>query len=117
MLRRINRLRKKKEINGAFSRGKSVKEGCLVLKSAENQLNSVRFCFVVSKRVSKTAVGRNLLKRRMREIARAALPDLKPGYDLILIAMPGLEKEDYSSIESIMKKSFLRSGIIIGDKL
>jgi ribonuclease P protein component len=117
MLQRINRLCKKKEIDGVFLRGKSVKEGCLVLKSAENQLNSVRFCFVVSKRVSKTAVGRNLLKRRMREIARAALPNLKPGYDLILIAMPGLEIKDYPGIESLMKKSFSRSGVIIGDKL
>lgn len=117
MLQRINRLCKKKEIDGVFLQGKSIKEGYLVLKFAKNQLNSTRFCFVVSKRVSKTAVGRNLLKRRMREIARAALPGLKSGYDLVLIAVPGLEKKDYPGIESAMTRCFSRSGVIIGDKL
>lgn len=117
MLPKINRLCKKKEIDGVFLRGKSVKEGFLVLKTAKSRLETVRFCFVVSKRVSKTAVGRNLIKRRMREIARAALPRLKSGHDLIFIAMPGLEKMDYPRIEKDMKKSFARSGIIMSDKL
>ena len=100
-----------------FGRGKSVKEGNLTLKAAKNQLDSVRFCFVVSKRVSKTAVGRNLIKRRMREISKAALPYLKPGYDLIFIVAPGFGKLDYRGIAEIMEKTFLRAGLMTAGKI
>jgi ribonuclease P protein component len=117
MLQKTNRLCKKKEIDGVFRRGKSVKEGNLTLKAAKNQLDSVRFCFVVSKRVSKTAVGRNLIKRRMREISKAVLPCLKPGYDLIFIVGPGFEKLDYRCIAEVMEKTFLRAGLMIAGKI
>lgn len=79
-------------------------------------MNSVRFCFIVSKRVSKTAVGRNKIKRLMREAARMALPRLKTGYDLIFTVLPGFKMADYREAGDAVKKALLKSGLIAGDK-
>ncbi|MEN9231616.1 MAG: ribonuclease P protein component [Thermostichus sp. DG02_5_bins_236] len=40
---------------------------------------------VISKKVSKSAVRRNRLRRQLREILRSLCPNLKPGYRLLLI--------------------------------
>jgi ribonuclease P protein component len=45
----------------------------------------------VSKKVSKKAVERNLIKRRIRPIIREFLPKLKPG-EYFIIANQGAEK-------------------------
>ena len=50
----------------------------------------VRVGFTASKKIG-NAVARNLAKRRLREVARAVLPDLgRPGWDYVLVARPGV---------------------------
>lgn len=59
-----------------------------VLQMRPNEKNETRFGFTVSKKISKSAVVRNRLRRQMREIVRLC-PTLKekyPSHDLILIA-------------------------------
>lgn len=60
-------------------------------KTFQNQTKLVEnFCrvgYTVSKSVSKSAVKRNLAKRRIRETARKLLPTLgKSGFDYVIIA-------------------------------
>jgi ribonuclease P protein component len=42
---------------------------------------------IVGRRVGKATI-RNRVKRRIREVVRAAYPRLRPGYDVVLIARP-----------------------------
>ena len=59
-----------------------------VLQMRPNEKNETRVGFTVSKKISKSAVVRNRLRRQMREIVRLS-PDLQekyPSHDLILIA-------------------------------
>lgn len=51
--------------------------------------NNPRFGIIVSAKVSKSAVNRNLLKRRLRHAVMSAIPDLKSPLDAILLAKPG----------------------------
>ena len=59
----------------------------LVLYVAPNELARTRVGVTVSHRVGK-AVVRNRVRRRIREAARARLPQLPPGHDLLFIARP-----------------------------
>jgi len=112
MLPLANRLRKKKDIDKVFANRKSSKSGSLVCKTALNDLNVVRFCFVVSKRISNKAVIRNRLKRRLREVAAQLIPQVKNGCDCILIACPGLESKGFDELVLIVKKVLFYAGVL-----
>lgn len=50
----------------------------------------VQVGFTASKKIG-NAVARNRAKRRLREVARAILPELaQPGWDYVLVARPGV---------------------------
>ena len=104
MLPKENRLRKKKEFEKVIKEGKGVREGFLVLKYLKNNLNLVRTGFVVSQKISKKAVIRNKVKRRLREIVRRNLEKLKPGYDLIFFTKKGIEEKDFWQIKEVVKE-------------
>lgn len=63
-------------------------------------LNETRFGFVVSKKVSKRAVDRNLIKRRMRESVRLYIKDtaVRGGYLIAFLATPRAMAASYADI-------------------
>lgn len=113
MLPQQNRLKKKRDFEKAFKKGKGFKEGFLFLKVASNGLKINRFGFVVGKIVSKKAVLRNKSKRRMREIIRQIKPLIKKeGKDIILVARPGIEKKEFKEIKETVVKIFEKAKIV-----
>ncbi len=112
MLPKENRLKKKKDFENVFKKGKGFKEKFLFLKIRKNELNVNRFGFAVSLKVSKKAVVRNKLKRQLREIVKAKLPQVKPGIDGIIVVLPGLEDKNFQQIEEIANKLFKKAKII-----
>ena len=75
--------------------------------------DDLKIGFVVGLKVSKKAVDRNLLKRRMREVVRLLLADnkIRVGFMVALIAKPNMLGLDYKEIEasvlSVLKKGCL----------
>ena len=70
--------------------------------------NTTKVVISVSKKVSKSAVVRNTIKRRLRPILKELVLDLNPaGY--LVIAKPGAEKikgaELKGELEALFKKS------------
>ncbi len=112
MLAKINRLKKRKDFDLVFKKGKGFKEDFLVLKMIKNNLNQTRFGFIVGGKISKKATLRNRIKRRLRELIRIRLKRIKKGFDLILIAQTGLESKDFWEIEEIINKLFSKAKII-----
>jgi ribonuclease P protein component len=53
--------------------------------------------FVVSKAVG-PAVTRNLVTRRLRHLVRARLPQLPPGADLVVRALPAAAERSYDAL-------------------
>ena len=106
MLPKKNRLKNKKDFERVFKQGKGFKEDFLFLKIAKNNLKENRFGFIVSLKVSKKAVLRNKVKRRLREIIKERLPEIKPGVDIVLIAQKGIEEKDFSEIRETINKLF-----------
>ena len=85
MLSKEHRIRKDQEVKRVFSSGKGVFDSVCGVKFVKNERDVARFAIVVGTKVSKSAVKRNRVKRQYREIVRLMLPDIKPGYDVVLL--------------------------------
>jgi len=90
-------LKKNKEFNRVYRRGKSVGARGVALVYCTARHSSVRVGFAVGKKVGK-AVVRNKVKRRMREAFARQLPYVKTGYDLIFIARSEAKDESFASL-------------------
>lgn len=115
MLSLNNRLKKTTDIRKVFKNGRFLKEGFLILKTAKNNLNKSRFGFIVSQKVSKKAVVRNKIKRKMRGIVRKELKEIKTGTDNLFMALPGLEKKDFSAIQETISSLLKKAKLLLHD--
>lgn len=98
MLPKANRLNQDKDIKKVVSKGQTFFLPQFVFKYLENSEDATKVGFIVSTKVDKKAVARNRLARQMREAASQLLPDLKPGYSVLVIAKrPALEL-DFATI-------------------
>lgn len=84
-----------------YKNGKTVRSQAVVLKYTLNpKRKSSRFAVVVSKKTIKSAVGRNRIRRRVYEIIRNHLGDIRTNSDIVLLivsaevrTMPAAELE------------------------
>ena len=84
MLKRANRFHGHNSLNWAYKNGRSIRDPKITLKYAQNpRRNSYRAAVVVSRKVSKSAVVRNRIRRRVYECFREQAKDIKGGADLI----------------------------------
>ena len=67
--------------------------------------------FSVSKKVG-CAVERNLVKRRMREVVRGFMPELKVGYHLIFVAREGAKDATFEALKASMYNELKRAGLL-----
>lgn len=69
-----------------FTNGKAIRSERLTIKFIKNTRRSKsRFSVVVSKKVLKSAVGRNRIRRRLYEYARLHNEQLNDVYDIVMI--------------------------------
>ncbi len=108
MLTKENRLRKNNDFKSVFENGKSVSNELFFLKFKKNNLGINRFGFVIGTKITKKAVLRNKIKRRLTEIIKKKLDEIESGLDIILIAKPKVINKNYSeikqSIDDLFKK-------------
>lgn len=111
MLFRENRL-KSKDFKEIRKGGRFFNEQFLSLIKAENNLNQSRFGFVVSQKISKKAVIRNKIKRRLREIIRNNLDKIKKNYNVIFIAKKGIEEKEFKEIKEITEQLLKKARLL-----
>lgn len=101
----INRL-KKKEIDNVFKEGKEAREKYLLLKAKKNNLNTFRLAFIISRKISKKAVVRNKIRRRLKEIVRKK-NNKKEGWDIIFVLLRKMTgEESFQEMEEIINSLF-----------
>jgi ribonuclease P protein component len=109
MLPLKNRLKKKKDFDEVFKKGKGIEGFFLFLKIKNNGLEESRFGFIVSQKVSKKAVIRNKIKRRMRATIVSRKNFIKKGLDIVFMARRGAERKSFleikEEIEFLLKKT------------
>lgn len=82
------------------------------MKAVLNGLPITRVGFVVSTKVSKRAVVRNKLKRRMREAVRTVISELQPGIDIAFMARSEAIKMTFVEIRAVMLDLLVKSKIL-----
>jgi ribonuclease P protein component len=99
VLARENRIKTSEEFRSVMKTGVKVsgKATVIYLKRDESQTHA-RFGFIVGKTVS-GAVGRNLIKRRLRAISRELLTNQPTGFDLVIRALPEAKEFDWNRLQ------------------
>jgi len=92
-----------------YNEGSSRASDLLVIKSLPNGLILSRYGISVSKRVG-NAVGRNRVKRLMREILRQT--KLEPGWDIIFIARLAAGRADYAALKQSVSDLLSRARLL-----
>ena len=90
---------KNKDFQLLLKNGRRCSGGFVVSYTLPSDQN--RLGVVVSKKISRLAHERNKVKRRLREAGRRLLKD---GFDVILIARPGIEKKTWLEVLEAVKK-------------
>ncbi len=69
-----------------YKNGQANRSHSMILRSAPNShRQESRFAVVVSKKTLKSAVRRNLIRRRVYEVIRGILPKLSGVFDIVII--------------------------------
>jgi ribonuclease P protein component len=111
MLPKNNRLKKEKDFERVLKSGKSTREGNLLLREADNNEGRMRFGISISKKVSSKASSRNKIKRQISSLLKSVPGRTENGKDVLLIALPGLEKKDFLAIKENLEKIFIKAKI------
>lgn len=111
-LKRALRLRKSSDFQRVRQQGQSTASRLLILAWTPNSVSSVRIGFVISKRISKSAVQRNYIKRLLGEALRPALADLVPDYDIVFSARVQVIGVDLLTLRRDILTLLRRAGLL-----
>lgn len=78
-------LKRNRDFNRLYLRGRSYVTPSLVAYVQKNRQKEVRIGITTSKKIG-NAVQRNRARRIIRESCRKSMPNIKPGYDIVLVA-------------------------------
>lgn len=97
-----------------YANGKAVRSHLATIKFVTNsRRKKPRVSVVVSKKVLKSAVGRNRIRRRTYEYMREQLPRLNDVYDIVVIVTSSeLQSLPASEFRSQLDQLFSQSGIM-----
>lgn len=85
-----NRFHGHSSLNYVYKNGDAVRSHLATIKVIKNDKRKTsRVAVVISKKVIKSAVRRNLIRRRVYEIIQPSLPNLKHVYDIVIIISSG----------------------------
>lgn len=85
MLAQRYRFHSRGGVKYVYSHGESVRGAKISLVYLKNSRSKYgRFAVIVSKKVLKSAVGRNRIRRRIYEVLRAEMPGIKQPYDVLV---------------------------------
>lgn len=73
-----------------------------------SESTAVRFGFIVSKQVG-TAVTRNTVRRRLKAVCAAALPQIRPGTDVVIRALPASASATFPQLRDEVHRCLRRA--------
>ena len=111
MLPAQNRLQDRQKFQEIFEKGQGFFTKTAGIKYLKEGPSFLKIGITVPTKVSKKAVVRNKIKRRIREVLRRHLPEIRKGYSVVIIAGPPIISKTFSEIEKeiifLLKKTKL----------
>ncbi len=98
MLAKTYRLKLKNDFDRIFKQGKFVSQKFFTLGFIKNTLLFSRFAIVVPKKIAKSAVTRNSIKRKAAEIIRLNMDKIKTGFDMVFIGKALVKGKKYQEL-------------------
>ena len=99
------------EFRRLYKKGKSAASQYVVMYSVKNSNMINRLGITVSKKIG-SAVHRNRVRRRLKEIYRLNETKLNAGYDIIIVARVKSRFIKYSELEASVLSLFEKLGIV-----
>lgn len=104
MLPKKNKLKKKTDFKRVFDKGKYYSSGFISIKAFKNDLEYSRFGVIVSSKISKKAVERNKIKRRIEN----SIEETEKSIDIVIMVKSEILQKTYKEIKeqllSLLKK-------------
>jgi ribonuclease P protein component len=110
-LKKSYRLTRSEDIQRVRRDGKSQAHPTMIIGSISNQAEKNRVAVIAGRSVG-GAVQRNFAKRRLRSAVQKFYPQLKQGYDLVIIARRPLLETSYGSLVKVMETLLARSELL-----
>ncbi len=114
MISFLNRFHGHGSLRFVYQNGQSFRSRSITLKMVQNKhRKQSRIAVVISKKVLKSAVGRNRIRRRVYEYIRTQLPKFTNVFDVvILVASSDLLTLPYDEIISQISQILDQAGIV-----
>lgn len=112
MLKAKYRLSKKKDFDRVFAEGVATFGKLLSVRSINNDLDFNRFGVMVGTKISKLAVRRNQIKRRIKYVLKKHETELLNHRDIIIIVFPLILAKEYHEVESDLLSCFKKAKLL-----
>lgn len=108
-----NRFHSRNALRYIYKNGIANRSALITVKSIRNERrNSPRISVVVSKKILKSAVGRNRIRRRLYEIIRLDLPAIQPNADIVcIVTSPDVKTLPHDTLVSEIRELFSSSDL------
>jgi len=122
-LPKANRLRHRNEFKAVYQRGGRCSGRYLVLRflqetsssEGDRTLPPTQIGISISQKVSKKAVVRNRIKRQIRAMIRGLLPQLPPGWKMVVIVKSHAQGCSYEDFLRELRQLLIKSEVLHGD--
>ncbi len=113
MIKKSYRFHSRGGVRYTYQNGKTIRGSRISLVFADNSRNKQRYAVVVSKKILKSAVGRNRIRRRMYEAIRAELPKIQKPVDCIFIVYSkDILDSDFKEIRTLVHNLLQEANIL-----
>jgi ribonuclease P protein component len=109
-----HRLRGREAFARLRERGRVYRQPALSLSVVANALAHTRYGYITGKALG-NAVQRNRTRRLLREAVRFRHPQVKPGFDVLLIARPSLVSQPLADVQRIVGELYRQAGLLRED--
>ena len=116
-MKKIGRLKKRSDFLCVQRSGKKWVSKGIIVEISDNDNLGIRYGLTVSKKVSKLAVIRNRIKRRLKAVANDVLPAyINHNLDIVLIGRQTSEDRDYEDLQNDLRWCLKKLGIKSDDQ-
>jgi ribonuclease P protein component len=106
----VERLKKRRDFLAAAKGQKAARRAFILEARDRGDENPPRFGFTVTKRVAKSAVERNRIRRRLKEaVRRGAAEDARRGHDYVLVGRRAALTEPFAELTAALHEALAQT--------